>query len=80
MLVRSVAARPPPPPGKFVSKEPSPTNLLAVIDDAVICCDDTNDAKSDLELIFIDEIVLKLLRYPVVPSPVIELTRDVVEI
>ena len=60
MLVRSVVARP--LPGKFVNREPSPTKLLALIDDAVICCDDRKKEKSDPELIFIDEMVAKLLK------------------
>ena len=46
--------------GTFIMRDPSPTNLSAVIDDAVICCDDKKEAKTDPELIFRDEIVAKI--------------------
>ena len=63
VLVRSVVARP--LPGKFVSREPSPINLFAVIEDAMIRCDDRRDAYIDPVLIFKDEMVAKLLKYPI---------------
>ena len=61
-LVKSVIPKPPPPPGKLVNNDPSPINLLALIDEAVTCCDDTKEANKDPVLIFRDEILLKLLR------------------
>ena len=52
----------PVPPGKLVNNDPSPINLLALIEEAVTCCDDTKEANKDPVLIFRDEILLKLLR------------------
>ena len=63
VLVKSIIPRPP-LPGTFTSKEPSPINLFAVIEDAMIFCDDMKEAKSDPELILRDEMVAKLLKYP----------------
>ena len=56
VLVRSVVA------SIFASIDPSPINIVAVIEEAVSCCDDTKEANNDPELIFRDEIVAKLLR------------------
>ena len=61
-LVRSIVPRPPPVPVIFVSIDPSPINLLAVIEEAETCCDDIKEANNDPELIFRDEIVVKLLK------------------
>ena len=65
--------------GTFIMRDPSPTNLSAVIDDAVICCDDKKEAKTDPELIFRDEIVAKLLRYPNEPRPFVVLVKSVTD-
>ena len=61
-LVRSIVPRPPPVPVIFVSIDPSPINIVALIEEAVTCCDDTKEANKDPVLIFRDEILLKLLR------------------
>jgi hypothetical protein len=61
VLVTSEAAIPP-VPGTLTNNDPSPTNLFAVIEDAMIRCDDKKLVKCEPELIFRDETVLKLLR------------------